>query len=307
MDGPPIWQQYQRLKRQHPGAILLFRIGDFYETFDEDAETLARELEIVLTSRELGRGRRHPLAGVPHQALEAHLARLVARGHRVAICEQLTDPATARGLVERGVVRLVTPGTILDPGLLDARSNNFLAALVLAPHGAGIAHLDATTGEFACCQLEHDRARARRRDDGAAADLLRRVVHELERLGPAELIVPSSDPRAGPPPDLPSELAARFTLTPFDAWRFSNDLAREKLRGHYRTSTLEPFGCADKPLAAGAAGAVLQYLGEAMPGALGHVAALRTYDPGGFMALDPATRRSLELTTGTRSGTLQGS
>ncbi|HEY3083001.1 MAG TPA: DNA mismatch repair protein MutS [Chloroflexota bacterium] len=307
MDGPPIWQQYQRLKRQHPGAILLFRIGDFYETFDEDAETLARELEIVLTSRELGRGRRHPLAGIPHHALDAHLARLVARGHRVAICEQLTDPATARGLVERGVVRVVTPGTVVDPGLLDAKANNYLAGLVLAPDGAGIAHLDVTTGEFACCQIDPDPLRARRRDDGAASELLRRVVHELERLGPAELIVPAADPRAGPPTDLPAEIGSRFRVTPFEAWRFSDDLAREKLRAHYRTGTLEAFGCADRPLAAAAAGAVLQYLGEAMPGALGHLAPLRTYDLGGFMALDPATRRSLELTSGIRSGTLQGS
>ncbi|HEV8634253.1 MAG TPA: DNA mismatch repair protein MutS [Chloroflexota bacterium] len=307
MDGPPIWQQYQRLKRQHPGALLLFRLGDFYETFDEDAETLARELEIVLTSRELGRGSRHALAGIPHQALESHLARLVARGHRVAICEQLTDPATARGLVERAIVRVVTPGTVVEPGLLEAKANNYLAALVLAPHGAGIAHLDVTTGEFACCQIDGDAARARRRDDGGSAELVRRVVHELERLAPAELIVPAADPRAGPPTDLPAEIASRFQVTPFDAWRFSDDPAREKLRAHYGTGTLEPFGCADRPLAAGAAGAVLQYVGEAMPGALGHVAPLRTYDLSGFMALDPATRRSLELTSGTRSGTLQGS
>jgi DNA mismatch repair protein MutS len=304
--GPPIWQQYQRLKRQHPGALLLFRIGDFYETFDQDAEILARELEIVLTSRELGRGRRHPLAGVPHQALESHLARLVARGHRVAICEQLTDPATARGLVERAVVRVVTPGTVVEPGLLDARSNNYLAGLVLAPHGAGIAHLDVTTGEFACCQIGVDAPHGRRHD-GAAADLLRRVVHELERLGPAELIVPAADPRAGTPPELPTEIGARFQVTPFDAWRFADDTAGEKLRRHYQTGTLEPFGCADRPLAAGAAGAVLQYVGEAMPGALANLAPLRTYDPSGFMALDPATRRSLELTCGSRSGNLQGS
>jgi DNA mismatch repair protein MutS len=307
MEGPPIWQQYQRLKRQHPGALLLFRIGDFYETFDEDAEVLARELEIVLTSRELGRGRRHPLAGVPHHALEAHLARLVARGHRVAICEQLTDPATARGLVERGVVRVVTPGTVVDPGLLDARSNNYLAGLVLTAQGAGLAHLDVTTGEFACCQIDGEATRSRRREDGGAAELRRRVVHELERLGPAELIVPAADPRAGPPADLPSEIVARFRVTPFDAWRFSGDLAAEKLRAHYRTGTLEPFGCADRPLAAAAAGAVLQYVGETAPGALGHLAPLRSYDLGGFMAIDPATRRSLELTSGNRTGTLQGS
>jgi DNA mismatch repair protein MutS len=305
--GPPIWQQYQRLKRQHPNSLLLFRLGDFYETFDADAELVARELEIVLTSRELGRGQRHPLAGIPHHSLETHRARLVARGHRVAICEQITDPSAARGLVDRAVVRVVTPGTVVEPALLDARSNNFLAALLLAPAGAGIAHVDVTTGELACCQVEPEAARPRRGDGATPPDVLRRALHELERLGPAELIVPAADTRAGVPPDLPAEIAARFQVTPFDAWRFSEQVGAEKLRGHYRVGSLEAFGCAEKPLAAAAAGALLQYLGETMAGTLDVLARPRTYDVGGFMALDPATRRSLELTAGARSGGLPGS
>src|SRR5579884_2829468 len=152
--GPPVWQQYQRAKRQHPGALLLFRMGDFYETFDADAEIVARELEIVLTAREMGKGQRHPLAGIPHHALDAHLAKLVARGHRVAICEQTSDPATSRGLVERQVVRVVTPRTLAEPHLLDARANNFLAAVWLERHGAGLAHVDVSTGELVCAQIE---------------------------------------------------------------------------------------------------------------------------------------------------------
>src|SRR5262245_48915732 len=152
-DGPPVWQQYQRFKRQYPDALLLFRMGDFYETFDQDAEVIARELEIALTGREMGKGRRHPLAGIPYHALEGHLARLVGRGHRVAICEQTGDPATSRGLVDRAVTRVVTPGTVAEPGLLDAKRNNFLAALALGEGRAGLAHLDVTTGEFRCCEL----------------------------------------------------------------------------------------------------------------------------------------------------------
>src|SRR5918911_1560727 len=247
-DGLPVWRQYQRFKLQHPDAILLFRMGDFYETFDQDAELVARELEIALTGREMGKGRRHPLAGIPYHALEGHLARLVGRGHRVAICEQTSDPATSRGLVDRAVTRVVTPGTVAEPGLLDAKRNNFLAALALGEGRAGLAHLDVTTGEFRCCELSAPR--------GGGDELARLVVQELE---------------------------------------------------HFGVRTLEGFGCADDSLAAGAAGALLQYLAETNASALGHLDALRSYGIDDFMALDAATRRNLELTAGGRAGGRRGS
>jgi DNA mismatch repair protein MutS len=297
-DGPPVWQQYQRFKRQHPDAILLFRMGDFYETFDEDAQLIAAELEIALTAREMGRGRRHPLAGIPYHALDGHLARLVARGHRVAICEQTGDPATSRGLVDRAVTRVVTPGTVAEPGLLDAKRNNFLAALALGDGRAGLAHMDVTTGEFRCCEVRPPRP--------GADELARAVVQELERIGVAELLVPAAEPRRGPPPDLPPGLSA-FSLTPYDAWRFGPDAAAERLKSQFGVRTLEGFGCADDSLAAGAAGALVQYLAETNAAALGHLEGLRSYGLDEFMALDAATRRNLELTAGGRAGGRQGS
>jgi DNA mismatch repair protein MutS len=297
-DGPPVWQQYQRFKRQHPDAILLFRMGDFYETFDEDAQLIARELEIALTGREMGKGRRHPLAGIPYHALDGHLARLVARGHRVAICEQTGDPATSRGLVDRAVTRVVTPGTVAEPGLLDAKRNNYLAALALGDGRAGLAHMDVTTGEFRCCAIEPPR--------GRPEELVRLVAQELERIGAAEVLVPTAEPRRGVPPDLPPALAV-FTLTPYDAWRFGPEAAAERLKSHFGVRTLEGFGCADDSLAAGAAGALVQYLAETNAAALGHLDGLRSYGLGEFMALDAATRRNLELTAAGRAGGRQGS
>src|SRR5512136_87481 len=144
----PIRQQYLRIKKQYPEAIVLFRLGDFYETFDEDARITSRELEIVLTSREMGKGRRVPMAGIPYHALDGYLAKLIGRGYKVAICEQMTKPGETKGIVQREVVRLVTPGTVVEPSLLSSKVNNYLVSLVLDGETAGIAYVDITTGEF---------------------------------------------------------------------------------------------------------------------------------------------------------------
>ncbi|MDP7620301.1 MAG: DNA mismatch repair protein MutS, partial [Dehalococcoidia bacterium] len=152
----PVRSQYLRIKQAHPEAIVLFRLGDFYETFDEDAKLTSRELEITLTSREMGKGHRVPMAGIPYHALDGYLARLVSRGHKVAICEQLS-PA-GRGLVERDVVRVVTPGTVVEPGLLETRVNNYLVSLVAGGEEVGIAYVDITTSEFSTTQLPLERA-----------------------------------------------------------------------------------------------------------------------------------------------------
>src|SRR4030066_449589 len=145
----PIRQQYLRIKRKYPHAIVLFRLGDFYETFDEDAKITSRELEIVLTSREMGKGNKIPLAGIPYHALGGYRAKLINRGYKVAICEQLTKPGEVKGLVQRDVVRLVTPGTVLEPGLLDSKSNNYLAGVAVGEGGGGVAYGDNTTSESA--------------------------------------------------------------------------------------------------------------------------------------------------------------
>jgi len=157
-DSTPIRRQYLRIKRKHPEAIVFFRLGDFYETFDEDARIASRELDIVLTSREMGKGNRVPLAGIPYHALDNYLARLINRGYKVAICEQVTRPGETRGLVEREVVRVVTPGTVVEPSLLDSKANNYLTGLVPGDEEVGIAYVDITTSEFATTQLPLQRA-----------------------------------------------------------------------------------------------------------------------------------------------------
>src|SRR5512141_2881579 len=152
-DVTPVRQQYLEIKRDYPDTILFFRLGDFYETFDEDAETTARELDIVLTSRSVGKGTRAPLAGIPYHAVDNYLARLIEKGYHVAICEQMGDQPT-KGIFPRKVVRVVTPGTVIDPGLLQSDSNNYLTAVVLEDGRAGIAYADITTGEFAVTEMD---------------------------------------------------------------------------------------------------------------------------------------------------------
>ena len=149
----PIRRQYLAIKKQYPGAILFFRLGDFYETFDDDARLVSRELEIVLTGREMGKGNRVPLAGIPYHAADNYIARLINKGYKVAICEQMEDPATAKGIVDRQVVRVMTPGTLVEPELLSEKRNNYLAAAVLDGDAAALAYADISTGEFAVTTL----------------------------------------------------------------------------------------------------------------------------------------------------------
>jgi DNA mismatch repair protein MutS len=151
----PLRKQYLRVKQKYHEAIVFFRLGDFYETFDEDAKIASRELDVVLTSREMGKGHRVPMAGIPHHALDNYLAKLINRGHKVAICEQLSPPG--KGLVERDVIRVVTPGTVVEPNLLESKSNNYLASLVIEGEEAGIAYVDISTSEFATTQLPTER------------------------------------------------------------------------------------------------------------------------------------------------------
>jgi len=278
----PIRQQYLSIKRKYPQAIVLFRLGDFYETFDEDARIASRELEIVLTSREMGKGNRVPLAGIPYHALDNYLARLINRGYKVAICEQVTKPGATRGLVEREVVRLVTPGTVVEPGLLDGKANNYLTSLVLGEEEAGIAYVDITTSEFATTQLPRQRAGV-----------------ELERLKPAEIITAQSVELAE------SSLAA--PLTRLDNYWFELEVARQTLLDHFGASTLDGFGCARLPLAIRAAGAIIHYLEETQKGVLGQLTRLATYATDSFMALDVNTQRNLELFQSSHSGAVAGS
>ena len=274
----PIRQQYLRIKRRYPEAIVLFRLGDFYETFDEDAKVASRELEIVLTSREMGKGQRVPMAGIPYHALDNYLARLINRGYKVAICEQLTKPGETKGLVQREVIRLVTPGTVVEPSLLDSKSNNYLLSLVPGGEEVGIAYVDITTSEFATTQLPFHRA-----------------VPELERLKPSEVI-------AGKGADL-SPVSAPVTRLDDSCF----DDAEKTLLDHFGVATLDGFGCSHLPLAVSAAGAIIHYLQETQKGALGQLTRLATYSTESFMALDEQTQRNLELFHSSRSGSVGGS
>jgi DNA mismatch repair protein MutS len=339
----PLRAQYLQVKRSCPDAILFFRLGDFYELFDEDAEIASRELEIALTKRDFGRGARSPMAGVPHHAAESYIARLVNKGYRVAVCDQVSDPALSKGLVEREIVRMVTPGTVVDPAMLAAKRNNFLAAAVVGRSAAGLAYVDITTGEFAVTQF-------------SAAEPELAVQQELARIGPAELLVESdgvpsfnpalrravlhlphvspvsspgrSAPRTGETPVVQASPALgtdadadgsglpRWAegiresvrhITPYEARYFQEESARERLLRHFEVASLEGFGCAHLPLAIRAAGALLAYVEETQRGVLEHLTSLETYSTERFMVLDPHTRRNLELFQSGRNGGEQGS
>ncbi|MCX6072350.1 MAG: DNA mismatch repair protein MutS, partial [Chloroflexi bacterium] len=283
-DLSPVRQQYLQIKRQHPDAIVFFRLGDFYETFDQDAEVTARELDIVLTSRNVAKGVRVPMAGIPFHAVENYLARLIGKGFHVAICEQVGD-TPVRGLFPREVVRVVTPGTVVEPGLLPGDSNNYLAAVVLEGNRAGVAFADISTGEFAATEI-------------SAPDRRTALRLELSRLKPAEVLVP--EPSAG-------ELGWDGHVTVQPEWRFELQRTEDRLREHFGTSTLDGFGLQDKPLAARAAGGLLAYLGDTQEAVLPLLTRLSTYALDDFMALDSSTRRNLELTETLRTGEVRGS
>src|SRR5512136_2690475 len=212
MTVTPLRRQYLRVKQRYPEAIVFFRLGDFYETFDEDARLVSQELEITLTSREMGKGQRYPMAGIPYHALDNYLAKLINKGYKVAICEQMSEPKPGRGIVEREVVRVVTPGTVTEPNLLETRANNYLASMVAEGEQVGIAYIDITTSEFATTQLPAEKAQL-----------------ELERLRPSELLLPrSSQPL---PPALP------FPVTPLDDRWFELDTAQQTLLNIFGAST----------------------------------------------------------------------
>lgn len=299
--------QYLALKKQYPDIILLFRLGDFYETFDDDARIVSSVCDVVLTSRPVGANERVPLAGVPYHAIDNYIAKLIAAGYRVAIAEQIgTEPPKGEKIVPRVVRRVVTSGTLLEPELLPSKRNNYVVSLVLGPKAAGLAYADISTGEYATTELA----------DGSG-DVLRLVAEELGRLAPAEVLFPVKDPRwfgreraagaAGEGADGLPALLKPYRVTPYIAWRFDVGTARQALVDHFHVSSLAAFGCEDQPLAISAAGALLQYLQETQQGSLPQLTSLRNYSISDFMTLDEATRRNLELTDSIRGGSTQGS
>ena len=269
-------QQYFAAKDEHPGVLLAMRVGDFYEFYGEDADVAAAALEITLTGREDGGNGRISMAGVPYHSVEKYLARLLQKGHKVAICDQLEDPKTVKGLIKRGVTRVMTPGTVLEDSLLESGRNNFLAALCVLDGTLGLAMLDPSTGEFMVTEI-------------AGAESQERLLQELARIRPNELLL-------GKDADAYAEvvrISLGSTVTEFTQPRV--DQATRKLTEKFGVSSLSGFGCADKPTAITAASMILAYA-ERNHLNLSHLEGIATYSVDGFMRLDPATRRSLELT-----------
>lgn len=287
-NSSPVRKQYLEIKSDHQDAVLFFRLGDFYETFDEDAELVSRVLDIVLTSRNVGKGTRVPMAGIPHHAMENYLSRLIDNGHHVAICEQVgTEPIN--GLMPREVVRIVTPGTIVEASLLPGDQNNYLVSVVLDEKKAGIAYVDITTGEFAVTELSGE-------------DILTDVRAELNRLDPAEILIAEETAiGANGYNNLPG------FQTKWPSWRFEPARNKEMLLNHFSVASLDGFGMRDLDLAIRAAGGILQYLKDTQPAALKLLTGLGTYSINDFMTLDANTRRNLELTETIRDGKLAGS
>ncbi len=280
----PLLSQYKRIKEKYKDAILLFRLGDFYETFYEDAKVISKTLGLTLTSRPVGKNQRIPLAGIPHKSLEGYLSKLVRAGFKVAICEQLEDPRLSKGIVKRDVVEVITPGTILRPGLLKEKENNFLASIIGDKNRIGLAFADLSTGEFFLTEINNSE-----------------LKEELDRLEPKEILCPHTSP-------LSQTLEGmNIPITFQEDYIFIYELAYEKLCKHFGTANLQGFGCEDKPLGIRAAGALLDYLEQNQRSSLPHLRSLKVYSPSHFLLLDRFTRRNLELTQSIRDGSKQGS
>jgi len=287
----PLMRQYAAIKKQHPSALLFFRLGDFYELFFDDAVLAARELQITLTSRNKEKGVDIPMCGVPHHAAEAYISKLIRKGFKVAICEQVEDPRMAKKLVRREVTRVVTPGTAADSSL-SSEENNFLAAIAHPGEGVGFAALDLSTGEFRATEFQGE-------------DAAKRIQEEIQQLRPKEVLYGSSAPLFEPnrPPGdgaqpRPGQLSgggAGYAMTALDDWIFAPDHTIPLLENHFGVLSLEGFGLSGKPAAAAAAGAILYYVRATQRGTLSHVDRIGFYERQTCLVLDAVTVRNLEL------------
>ncbi len=298
----PMMQHYIEVKEQHPNVLLLYRVGDFFECFFQDAVTVAEELELVLTSKEGGKEiGRVPMTGVPHHALDRYTALLVEKGYAIAVCDQVEDAAEAaaeKRMVERKITKLLTPGTLTEEGMLHARRNNFLAAVVIAGQHWGLAYTDISTGEFYTTQSQN----------------LETLSLELQRLHPSEILIPTNAPdigsmlRPGETSDsVPEFLPDHFCYTLRSQTQFSAGEARNQILSYFRVSSLEGMGCANLPLGVRAAGGLLFYIEETQKAHQVPLQTLKTYTLSDYLILDPQTRRNLEIVQTVRDGTYHGS
>lgn len=285
----PMMRQYNEIKRQHKDALLFFRMGDFYEMFFEDAKLSSKVLGITLTSRSKGEGA-IPMAGVPHHAAESYIRKLIKAGYKVAICEQLQDPDESKGVVDRGVTRIVTPGTVTEDSLLEDKSNNYLMAVLETNTMLGLSWVDLSTGRFELEDIHKER-----------------LFDELARLSPSEILLPEETIKNNSSFMEKIHAESNVMTTARPDWEFSKDTAYRTLREHFGTASLEGFGCEEVGPALGAAGAVIQYLNETQKTSLKHITKIQKYLPDNRVRMDKATQQSLELTQTMRTRDREGS
>lgn len=293
----PLMRQYRKIKERYPDTILLFRMGDFFETFEDDAITASKVLGITLTRRSNGAASEVPLAGFPHHALDNYLPKLVKAGYRVAVCEQMEDPKYAKGIVKRDVVEVVTPGANFSEKLLDHKSNNFLAAVYIKDNVCGFSFCDVSTGEFAASEIH-----------------LKNLAEQIDIINPSEILISKREKEKvykalGYDPDASfSEQKNKFFFTKVDEWVFNLDYSKEVLTNHFGTQSLKGFGIDLLKEGLVAAGCVMNYLNETQKNNLPHVKKIYLYDFTDYIILDPSTKRNLEITSsiseGSREGTL---
>ena len=285
MPVTPMMQQYLSIKEQYPGTILFYRLGDFYEMFFDDAKLASRELELTLTGKDCGLSERAPMCGVPYHAVDTYLQRLIEKGYKVAICEQMTDPATSKGLVEREVIRVVTPGTVIESNMLEDRKANYIASLCLRKNQAGCAFCDVSTGEFYLYQIP---------------DVRSGLSDELARLDPSEVIVNDREAFAQYEPERAAKAEA------LDEERYAYAAAAKVMAAHFGKKIAE-MGFEGQRLAVSAAGALLSYLTQTQKNALGHILTAKPYESARYMALDRVALRNLELVETARGKSRRGS
>ncbi|MFR4350938.1 MAG: DNA mismatch repair protein MutS [Roseburia sp.] len=283
-------QQYLQTKEEYKDCILFYRLGDFYEMFFEDAEMVSKELELTLTGKNCGMEERAPMCGVPYHAVEGYLNKLVANGHKVAICEQVEDPKLARGLVKREVIRIVTPGTNLDMQALDESRNNYIMCIVYLADKYGVSIADVSTGDYYVTEVDSER----------------KLVDEIHKFGPSEIICNESFYMSGVDID---DLRHRLgiTICALETWYFGDELAENTLKGHFKVKSLTALGLSDYDCSVIAAGALLKYLYETQKNNLDNIVAIHPYSTGKYMIIDSSTRRNLELVETLREKQKRGS
>ena len=286
----PMMQQYLKTKEEYKDCILFYRLGDFYEMFFEDAKIASKELELTLTGKSCGMEERAPMCGVPFHAVEGYLSRLVSKGYKVAICEQVEDPALAKGLVKREVVRIVTPGTNLNAQALDESKNNYVMSIVYVSDRYGISVADVTTGDYFVTEV----------------DSARKLMDEIYKFTPREVVCNEALLMSGLELD---DLKERLNLVlyPLENWYFDDALCKNTLREHFHVRSLEGLGVVDFGCGVIAAGALLRYLTDTQKTSLAHMTKLQPYVSGNFMIIDSSSRRNLELVETLREKQKRGS